>query len=452
MVETKTENPRKTKGAAPKENGFAKGDKNNNDLSDYEDDLSQLIKADTKSAEAGPHKMEIVWFPNAIGFFFLYLLTLYSTYLLFFDSKWQTKVFMITSMIFAGLVTTMGAHRLFTHRTYKANYWLRAFLIISQVVAAQVRELFILLLIDSYFVGHAYFVRSCDQKTELLAVGLSIDAIAAEASQRAFNSADATHSCSKNCLWVWVRDHRQHHKYSDTDADPHNASRGFFFSHVGWLMVRKHPDVIAKGKLVDMSDMNADPLIMFQKKYYKTLFTILAVIIPTAIPYYFWNEDLMKSFVMCSLGRIHWTNNLVWLVNSWAHLIGTRPYSENILPVESFFVSFIGLGEGWHNYHHTFPWDYRAAEAGKWPNLTATLIDYCASRGWVWDRRSATTEMVINRTVKKGDHTHPLFGDKTETFVEKVREIKLAKEYTDQQVEDDMKLMGRLRPDESKKA
>ncbi|XP_018908758.2 acyl-CoA Delta-9 desaturase [Bemisia tabaci] len=392
MVETKTENPRKTKGAAPKENGFAKGDKNNNDLSDYEDDLSQLIKADTKSAEAGPHKMEIVWFPNAIGFFFLYLLTLYSTYLLFFDSKWQTKVFMITSMIFAGLVTTMGAHRLFTHRTYKANYWLRAFLIISQVVAAQ------------------------------------------------------------NCLWVWVRDHRQHHKYSDTDADPHNASRGFFFSHVGWLMVRKHPDVIAKGKLVDMSDMNADPLIMFQKKYYKTLFTILAVIIPTAIPYYFWNEDLMKSFVMCSLGRIHWTNNLVWLVNSWAHLIGTRPYSENILPVESFFVSFIGLGEGWHNYHHTFPWDYRAAEAGKWPNLTATLIDYCASRGWVWDRRSATTEMVINRTVKKGDHTHPLFGDKTETFVEKVREIKLAKEYTDQQVEDDMKLMGRLRPDESKKA
>lgn len=45
----------------------------------------------------------------------------------------------------------------------------------------------------------------------------------------------------KNCMYVWVRDHRQHHKYSDTDADPHNASRGFFFSHVGWLMSKKHP-------------------------------------------------------------------------------------------------------------------------------------------------------------------------------------------------------------------
>lgn len=42
-------------------------------------------------------------------------------------------------------------------------------------------------------------------------------------------------------MYVWVRDHRQHHKYSDTDADPHNASRGFFFSHIGWLMSKKHP-------------------------------------------------------------------------------------------------------------------------------------------------------------------------------------------------------------------
>lgn len=70
----------------------------------------------------------------------------------------------------------------------------------------------------------------------------------------------------QNCLWVWVRDHRQHHKYSDTDGDPHNSSRGFWFSHIGWLMMKKHPEVIAKGKLINMSDIEADPLIMFQKK------------------------------------------------------------------------------------------------------------------------------------------------------------------------------------------
>jgi stearoyl-CoA desaturase (delta-9 desaturase) len=46
-------------------------------------------------------------------------------------------------------------------------------------------------------------------------------------------------------------------KYSETDADPHNARRGFFFAHVGWLLVRKHPDVIMKGKKIDLSDLYA---------------------------------------------------------------------------------------------------------------------------------------------------------------------------------------------------
>lgn len=68
-------------------------------------------------------------------------------------------------------------------------------------------------------------------------------------------------------MYVWVRDHRQHHKYSDTNGDPHNASRGFFFSHIGWLMVRKHPEVIEKGKKIDMTDLEKDPFVMFQKKW-----------------------------------------------------------------------------------------------------------------------------------------------------------------------------------------
>lgn len=66
-------------------------------------------------------------------------------------------------------------------------------------------------------------------------------------------------------MYIWVRDHRLHHKYSDSDADPHNANRGFFFAHMGWLMSKKHPAVIAKGKTIDMSDLEADFIVMFQK-------------------------------------------------------------------------------------------------------------------------------------------------------------------------------------------
>lgn len=106
----------------------------------------------------------------------------------------------------ASLGVPMGAHRHFTHRSFKANQWIRLALLLAFTLTGQ------------------------------------------------------------NSLWEWVRDHRQHHKYSDTDADPHNATRSFFFSHVGWLMTRKHPKVIEYGKKIDMSDLDADPLIMLHKK------------------------------------------------------------------------------------------------------------------------------------------------------------------------------------------
>ena len=59
---------------------------------------------------------------------------------------------------------------------------------------------------------------------------------------------------------------RVHHKFTDTNADPHNASRGFFFSHIGWLCCKKHNDVKKFGAKVNMSDLESDPLLAFQHK------------------------------------------------------------------------------------------------------------------------------------------------------------------------------------------
>lgn len=55
-------------------------------------------------------------------------------------------------------------------------------------------------------------------------------------------------------------------RFTDTNADPHNSKRGFFFSHIGWLMCRKHPDVRTFGARVDMSDVENDPVLQFQRK------------------------------------------------------------------------------------------------------------------------------------------------------------------------------------------
>ena len=73
-------------------------------------------------------------------------------------------------------------------------------------------------------------------------------------------------SVFQNHIYEWVRDHRSHHKFTDTDADPHNSTRGFFFCHMGWLMVRKHPDVKLKGKSIDMSDVEQDPIVVWQRR------------------------------------------------------------------------------------------------------------------------------------------------------------------------------------------
>lgn len=70
----------------------------------------------------------------------------------------------------------------------------------------------------------------------------------------------------QNDIYEWSRDHRVHHKYSETDADPHNATRGFFFAHIGWLLVKKHPEVLAKGKIIDCADILADPIVRFQRR------------------------------------------------------------------------------------------------------------------------------------------------------------------------------------------
>ncbi|XP_066998944.1 acyl-CoA Delta-9 desaturase [Anabrus simplex] len=304
------------------------------------------IKEEEKTKE--PYKREIVWF-NAIGFLLLHIAAVYGLFLLAFYGRVVTWIYIVVFNLMCGLGVTVGAHRLFTHRCFKAKWGVRLALIILHTVAGQ------------------------------------------------------------NCLYIWVRDHRQHHKYSDTDADPHNATRGFFFSHIGWLMCRKHPDVKKMGRYVDLSDLEADPIVMFQKKYYKTLYFFFSMCFPIAIPVLCWNEDFWVAVYGCYFFRMITVLNITWLVNSAAHMYGTRPYNNHIEPVESNIVAFLSLGEGWHNYHHCFPWDYRAAELGMKHDLSTKVIDFMARRGWVYDLKFASENMVKKRAMMFGDGTHPLY-------------------------------------------
>jgi stearoyl-CoA desaturase (delta-9 desaturase) len=49
---------------------------------------------------------------------------------------------------------------------------------------------------------------------------------------------------NQGSIFHWARDHRLHHKFSDTEYDPHTMARGFFFAHVGWLLEKKSDKMI----------------------------------------------------------------------------------------------------------------------------------------------------------------------------------------------------------------
>lgn len=75
--------------------------------------------------------------------------------------------------------------------------------------------------------------------------------------------------------------------------------------------------------------------------------------------------------------------------------------------MENLAVSIAAMGEGWHNYHHTFPWDYKAAELGKYSvNLTTFWIDVWSKMGWAYDLKEPSKELIKKVILKHGDGSH----------------------------------------------
>ncbi|KAG5875362.1 hypothetical protein JTB14_020660 [Gonioctena quinquepunctata] len=77
---------------------------------------------------------------------------------------------------------------------------------------------------------------------------------------------------------------------------------------------------------------------------------------------------------------------------------------KTINPVENKFVAWVAFGEGWHNYHHIFPWDYKAAELGDYTlNPSTAFLDLMAYFGWAYDLKTVSEEMVMKRVKRTGD-------------------------------------------------
>lgn len=99
---------------------------------------------------------------------------------------------------------------------------------------------------------------------------------------------------------------------------------------------------------------------------------------------------------------------LTRLVNSAAHMWGNRPYDNRISPTENLTTIFGAVGEGFHNFHHTFPWSYDASELGFKYNITTGFINFFAFFGQAYDLKIASKQMIKDRKLRTGDKPHDL--------------------------------------------
>jgi len=217
-------------------------------------------------------------------------------YLVGFETS--TIIATVIALSFCELSITAGYHRLWSHRAYEANVVVR----------------FI------YAIGGAFAVQ--------------------------------------NSALHWSSDHRTHHRHvDDNETDPYSAKRGFWYSHIGWMLREYQAHRYHDYK--NVSDLQRDPIVMWQHKYYLSLVLLTNLGIP--LLFGFITGQVIASLLLVGFLRLVLSHHLTFCINSLAHMWGTQPYSDKNTAKDNPIVALLTFGEGYHNFHHAFQYDYRNA-------------------------------------------------------------------------------------------
>lgn len=150
----------------------------------------------------------------------------------------------------------------------------------------------------------------------------------------------------------WSYDHRYHHAFVDTDKDPYSISKGFWYAHFLWLFEKPHE---IEPKVV--SDLMKKPILRFQHRFYPILMLVTNVIAALVVGWCF--NDYLGAFLFAWVVRLFFLHHFTWFINSLAHTWGARTFCKELSAVDNYLISLFTFGEGYHNYHHTFAYDYR---------------------------------------------------------------------------------------------
>lgn len=157
----------------------------------------------------------------------------------------------------------------------------------------------------------------------------------------------------QNSVLKWSADHRDHHRYVDRDWDPYSIRRGGLWAHMFWLFYKEPHE----RSYDEVPDLTQNKMVMWQYRWSHAIGLIGGLGIPTAIGALFGSP--LAGLLWGGFLRIALIHHTTFLVNSVAHLYGTRPYTEENSARDNGLLAFITNGEGYHNFHHKFPADFR---------------------------------------------------------------------------------------------
>ena len=264
----------------------------------------------------------IVW-KSVFGLILLPIFTVIAVpwYGMVYGFKASDFVCLFVFYVLTGLSITMGYHRLWSHKAYKANKLVSYILLIFGTAAFQ------------------------------------------------------------NSVITWASDHRKHHKdVDDVEKDPYARPRGFWFSHFGWLLTYNAADV---QKIEGVNDLLKDKAIVFQHKYYILLSILACFGLPMI--YGLFTGRVVACLLMGGFVRVIIVHHVTFCINSLAHTFGRRPYSRKNTARDSFITALVTGGEGYHNFHHAFAGDYRNGirffdfDPSKWMIAGLAKIGWCSN-------------------------------------------------------------------------
>lgn len=348
-------------------------DSNNDDLKNRIPFLADTINVQEYYSLEDHRRKIYTW--NNINWFsagVLLLLPIISVYgILTTPFHKYTLIWSISYYFFTGLGITAGYHRYWSHRSYDATFLLRIILMIA-----------------------------------------------------------GTGAVEGSIKW-WSRHHRAHHRYTDTRLDPYATQHGFWHSHMLWMMFKEHPE--DRGK-VSVDDIKQDLVANFQHRHYFILMLVFGFIVPTLVAGYFWN-DYLGGYFYAGVTRLLFVHHATFCVNSLAHWLGEASFDDRYTPKDHIITALVTLGEGYHNFHHEFPNDFRNAiefwqyDPTKWIIKIFELIGLASNlrtfpTNEIEKGKLAMKEKKIQKLKEKLNYGPPLETLKTITINEFKRLVK----------------------------